>query len=204
MSHPRLFVIMARDAPVAVVFRRGPASWTHLTLWNTETDAFTPGAWFRGRIYEAKGDLSPDGELLVYAAFQGNRRGTDYTHSWTAVSRPPWLHALASWPMGTTYGGGGRFVGNRQLVLRGARKAHPDHPPRGIEVVPGAAPYQRSTSEVDGADWTGRDQRNRLVFAMNGRIFARAAGVEKELAELTREIPDAQPPPAWATLPLAT
>lgn len=52
MPAPRLFVITARDASLAVVVRRGPASWAQLTLWNTDSDDFTPGAWFRGRIYE--------------------------------------------------------------------------------------------------------------------------------------------------------
>src|SRR5262249_32290941 len=135
MPAPRLFVIMARVAHVAVVVRRGPAAWARLSLWNTDRDDFIPGAWFRGRIYENKCDLSPDGELFVYAAFQGRRAGTTYTKSWTAVSRPPWLHALVLWPMGTTYGGGGRFIDHRRLVLRGAGKAHPDHPLRGIEIV---------------------------------------------------------------------
>lgn len=176
MPAPRLFVIMARDAAVAVVLRRGPASWTQLTLWNTDTDELHPGAWFRGRIYEDKCDLSPDGQLFVYAAFQGARLETSYTQAWTAVSRPPWLHALVLWPMGTTYGGGGRFVENRRLVLRGSGEVHPEHPLRGIEIVPGEAARQRSTDEVDGAEWSGRDQSDRLVFASSGRIFARSGG----------------------------
>ncbi len=193
---------MARDAPVAVVFRRGPSSWAQLALWNTESDLFTPGAWLRGRIYDEKCDLSPDGQLLVYAAFQGGRLRTSYTQSWTAVSRPPWMHALVVWPMGTTYGGGGRFVENRRLVLRGACEAHPEHPLHGVEVAPGEAPYHRSSDEVDGAQWSGRDQRNRLVFASSGRIFARTGGQDVELADFTAQSPDPQPPPEWATLPL--
>ena len=61
---PRLFVIMAARAPLAVIIRRGPASWVQLVLWDTKRDRFTPGSWFRGRIYEEKCDLSPDGELF--------------------------------------------------------------------------------------------------------------------------------------------
>jgi hypothetical protein len=193
---------MARDAPVAVVVCRGPSSWTRLTLWHTDSDEFIPGAWFRGRIYADKCDLSPDGRLFVYAAFQGSRFGTSYTDSWTAVSRPPWLHALILWPMGTTYGGGGRFVDNRRLVLRGAGNSHPEHPLHGIEVVPGEVEYQRSTEEVEGAEWSGRDHRNRLVFASTGRIWARTGGVDVELADFTAARPEPQPPPKWATDPL--
>ncbi len=202
MPAPRLFVIFARDAPVAVVVRRGPAAWTQLTSWRTDSDVFTAGAWFRGRIYEEKCDLSPDGVLFVYAAFQGRRLGTGYTQSWTAVSRAPWLHALTLWPMGTTYGGGGRFVENRRLVLRGAGKVHPEHPLHGIEVVSGEAEVHRSTAEVEGAEWSGRDHRDRLVFASNGRIVARQRGLDVELADFTAQRPDPQAPPEWATRPL--
>ncbi len=193
-----LFVLIARDAPVAVVIRRGPSAWVHLTLWDMRTDTFTPGAWFRGRIYAEKCDLSPDGELFVYSAHQGRRLGTSYSDSWTAVSRPPWLHALALWPMHTTYGGGGRFTGKRRLVLRGAGAAHPEHPPHGLEIVGGEAPVHASTTEVEGADWSGRDHDNRLLCARDGRIYRDNI----ELADLRALKPDPQPAPEWATLPL--
>jgi hypothetical protein len=196
---PRLFVVMAAKAPVAVVIRRGPSSWAQITLWNTEEDVFTEGAWFRGRIFAEKCDLSPDGKLFVYAAHKGTRVRTSYSDSWTAVSRPPWLHALALWPMGTTYGGGGRFTGNRQLILRGAGEAHADHPARGLEIVAGEAKYHRSKDEIAGAEWTGRDQNNRLVFAARGCIFVRTGGDERLLADFSAQVPSAVAPPAWAT-----
>jgi len=199
---PRLFVVMATAAPVAVVIRRGPASWAQLTLWNTEQDVFTEGAWFRGRISGEKCDLSPDGKLFVYAAYKGSRFRTSYTESWTAVSRPPWLHALALWPIGTTYGGGGRFTDNRRLILRGAGKAHVDHPARGLDIIGGVAERHRSTEELEGAQWTGRDQHNRLVFAARGCIFARMAGEDRLLANFNTQLPNTAPPPRWATQPL--
>jgi hypothetical protein len=198
---PRLFVVMAAAAPVAVVIRRGPASWAQLTLWNTAQDGFTEGAWFRGRIFAEKCDLSPDGDLFVYAAHQGRRLGTSTTDSWTAVSRPPWLHALALWPIGTTYGGGGRFTKNRELILRGAGEAHPDHPPRGLKVVEGVAEYNRSTGEIEGAEWSGRDQRNRLVFAARGCIFVRTGTTDRLLADFAAQVPNPLPAPPWATQP---
>jgi hypothetical protein len=45
-------------------------SWcgVQLTNWDTDTDSFDLGQWFRGRIYERRCDLSPDGSLLVYFA----------------------------------------------------------------------------------------------------------------------------------------
>lgn len=192
---------------MGLVLRRGPTAWTHLIHWDTQRDVFTPGAWFRGRIYEDRCDLSFDGKLLVYAAYQGHRWRSDYTGCWTAVSRPPWLSALALWPMGSTYGGGGRFVGERRLTLRGAGKLHPKHPPGGLaasrlEVTPGDAPPQRSSQEVPGADWSGRDHDNRLVHGTAGRLFRRTGVVDVELADWNRLEPDPQAPPEWATRPL--
>jgi len=208
---PRLFVIMAAEAHVAVVIRRGPSSWAHITAWDTARDAFTPGAWFRGRIFAEKCDLSPDGELFLYAAYKGGRLGVPTTDSWTAISRLPWLHALALWPMGTTYGGGGRFVGPRQLVLRGVLGPHPaaakaHDAESGIAVVDGVAELHRSSGEVEGAEWSGRDQRGRLVYAMHGRLYARkrsATEEDVELADFNAHEPQTAPPPAWATRPLA-
>lgn len=134
----------------------------------------------------------------MYAAHQGRRLGTSYSDSWTAVSRPPWLHALALWPMHTTYGGGGRFTGNRRLVLRGVSAAHPEHPPHGLEIGQGDAPLHAATNEVEGADWSGRDREGRLIFAREGRIYRG----DVELADLSALKPDPQPAPEWATRPL--
>jgi hypothetical protein len=153
--------------------------------------------------------VSPDGSLFVYAAHQGRRLGTSVTGAWTAVSRLPWLHALTLWPMGTTYGGGGRFVGDRRLVLRGASAAHPEHPLSGLEVVAGEAPLHRSSGEVEGAAWSGRDPRGRLVFARDGQLFARAAprdrqGAPKDqlLHDFCGDAPAPVPAPPWAQAPL--
>jgi hypothetical protein len=201
-ADPRLFVIMAADAPIAIVIRRGPAAWAQLTLWRTDDDTFTEGAWFRGRIYAEKCDLSPDGKLFVYSAFKGSRLGTSTTQSWTAVSRPPWLQALALWPMGTTYGGGGRFDGERRLIVRGGASVA-DRPPPGLEIVAGAADVHRSTNEVEGAEWSGRDQRNRLVFAARGCLFARAGVDDRLLADFRAQRPRTEPAPEWAMEPLA-
>jgi hypothetical protein len=124
----KLFVIQARDEPIAIILRRGPSDWYHLIEWHTRRDAFVHGAWFKGRIYSEKCDLSPDGRPLLYFALKGSRGDTEFTHAWTAVSRPPWLAALVVWPHGTTYGGGGRFLDNRTLILRGSSGTHPSFP----------------------------------------------------------------------------
>lgn len=203
---PRLFVIPARDAPVAVVFRRGPSDWYQVIRWRTDDDTFDDGAWFHGRLYESKCDLSPDGELLVVAAFQGSRLGTAYTDSWTAVSRAPWLHALALWPIGTTYGGGGRFTAKRALTLRvGAPqllRTHADHPADGLEVTAGSPPRHASTGEVPGADWAGRDLAGAVIFARAGRLYRRRGEVDVTVCDLNDRRPAPAPPPDWAKEPL--
>jgi len=200
----RLFVILARDAPTALILRRGPSKWYHLIRWRMDDDTFEPGAWFHGRIYEERCDLSPDGELALCFCHGGAYR-PGYTDSWTAVSRAPWLHALTLWPWGTTYGGGGRFVDNRRLILRANMpvETHPDHPVQGIEVIYGRAEYHRSSAEVDGADWSGRDHAGCLIFAQHGKLYRRDQGSDREIIDLNELHPDPRPAPDWAKKPLA-
>ena len=72
----RLHVILAREAPKAVIFRKGPANRVCTIGWDLEHDTFTTGQWLKGRIYEYRSDLSPDGELLVYFAADYRRPDT--------------------------------------------------------------------------------------------------------------------------------
>jgi len=118
----RLYGILARDEPRAILFRRGPYWRIQLICWDTSTDKFEPGQWFKGRIHERRCDLSPDGRLLVYFAFTANRsKRPDYdSGTWTAVSRPPYLTALARWLNHGTYDGGGLFLENTVLGLDNA------------------------------------------------------------------------------------
>ncbi len=109
----RLYALTARKARTAVIFRRGPSKRVALVKWDMARDQFTVGQWLHGRIYERRCDLSPSGELLVYfAANWKSGRG-----SWTAISRPPNLTALAMWPKGDAWGGGGLFESERRLAL---------------------------------------------------------------------------------------
>lgn len=201
---PRLFVVLAQRAPRAVILRRGPSNWFHLILWNTAKDTFEHGAWFRGTIYEERCDLSPDGELFVYFALQGSRYRTTYKGAWTAVSRPPWLHALALWPQDHTYGGGGRFTGDRALVLRTPdTPAHPDHPVVGLEVTSGRAEHKLQHETVEGVDWSGKDHDGRVVFTADGKLFRRLAKGDVELADFNALEPDPQPAPDAARVQIA-
>jgi hypothetical protein len=90
-----------------------------LISWDTVHDTFEGGQWFHGRIYEDKCDLSTNGKLFIYfAAKHGVRKSKEIGDIWTAVSKPPYFTALALWPQGGTYGGGGFFVDSSRLVLR--------------------------------------------------------------------------------------
>jgi hypothetical protein len=199
----KLFVIAAKDEPTAVILRRGPSHWYHVIQWHTRRDAFVHGAWFKGRIYEEKCDVSPDGHLFVYFARKGSRMDTDFTHAWTAVSRPPWLHALVLWPQGTTYGGGGRFADNRTLILRGvADPTHKDFPLQGLTATNDDAPLHASSDEVPDADWCGRDHQGVIVFTRGAHLFRRKRSKDKLLADFSDLEPKPEAAPDWTTRPL--
>jgi hypothetical protein len=109
----RLYFIVARKSPVAVVFRRGPTRQVELLRWDLATDQLTAGQWLKGRIYERRCDLSPSGDKLIYFA----ARYETSLRTWTAVSRPPHLTALAFWPKGDAWGGGGLFDNEHRIRL---------------------------------------------------------------------------------------
>lgn len=145
----RLHVILATDASVGVILRRGPSRWVRLIKWNTKSDTFEYGQWFHGRIYEDSCDLSPDGSKFAYFATKYNKRTMAETYvalhskgkeaneaitfAWTALSRPPYLTALALWPSdGSTWHGGTFFQDDWNLKLdlaSGRTEPHPDHRP---------------------------------------------------------------------------
>jgi hypothetical protein len=112
-SSTRIFAILARAAPVGVILRRGPTRQVMLLKWHLGSDTLEPGQWFKGRIYERRCDLSPSGDLFVY--FAAKHRPPYGT--WTAISRPPYFTALALWPKGDAWGGGGVFESELALAL---------------------------------------------------------------------------------------
>lgn len=100
-----LFVIQARNASIAVIFRRGPSKQVQLIKWDKTKETFEEGQWLKGRIYERRCDLSPNGNKLIYLA----AKWKEPVYSWTAISKPPYLSALALWPNLGAWGGGGLF-----------------------------------------------------------------------------------------------
>lgn len=112
-SSTRIFAILARSAPVGVIMRRGPTKQVLLIKWNLGSDTLEYGQWFKGRIYERRCDLSPSGDLLLYFA----AKYKEPLRSWTAISKPPYLTALALWPKGDGWGGGGLFDSELSVQL---------------------------------------------------------------------------------------
>jgi hypothetical protein len=96
-----------------VIFRRGPSKQVLLIKWDLAQDTFEYGQWLKGRIYERRCDLSPEGDLLLYFAADWRKP----YQSWIAISRPPFLSALALWPKGDGWGGGGHFIKRNRILL---------------------------------------------------------------------------------------
>ena len=109
----RVEAILARNAATAVIFRRGPTRHVRMLKWNLRNDKIEGGQWIEARVHVNRSDISPDGELV--AAFVASYRRKPGT--WTAISRPPYFTALAVWPKGDTWGGGGLFGSDTHLFL---------------------------------------------------------------------------------------
>lgn len=137
----RLYGLLAREAPVGVILRRGPTRWVQMIRWDTATDAFEPGQWFHGRVYERRGGLSPDGTRLIYFAAKMTGRRSNF-YAWTAISKPPYFTAVALWPKAIgTWFGGGLFLNGEHVWLNHLgceAEPDPDHqPPPGLAVTVG-------------------------------------------------------------------
>ena len=112
----RIHALLARDAPLGVIIRRGPSKQVCTILWDRRRDEFQVGQWLKGRIYERRSDLSPDGKYFIYFAMSG-KWDAESKGSWTAISRAPYLKALAMFPKGDCWHGGGLFTGKRSYWL---------------------------------------------------------------------------------------
>ena len=180
-SPPRLWVLLARNDPVGVIFRRGPSKRVLLIKWNVRKDTFEIGQWFKGRVYERRCDLSPSGEHLIY--FAANQKPPMY--SWTAISKPPYFSALALWPKGDCWNGGGWFVDDRKVRLNHSpveAKLHPDFRLGPIKVA--------GYAEFGGEDATVWD----IVRKRNGWLNE-AEGNSIERGEVRGW--DIEPPQIW-------
>jgi|GEM_PF-753151 len=107
----RLHLFFARDNDRAVILRQGPTRLWRMILWDRSDDSFEDGQWIKQKVYVDRCDLSPDGRHFIYFLLDG-RWSSDARGSFTAVSQPPYWTALALFPEGDTWGGGGAFLDN--------------------------------------------------------------------------------------------
>ncbi len=116
VSPCRLHFLLASEANVGIIIRRGPSRWVQLIQWNTSNDNFEQGQWFHGRVFEDLSHLSPNGNLFLYAASNYHPRNASVGYTWTAISRPPYFTAIAFWASGW-WCDGGIFLNNSTVAL---------------------------------------------------------------------------------------
>ncbi len=143
MTAPRLHVVPAIACDKALILRRGPTNHVASILWDRATGEIQLGQWLKGRIYEHRSDLSPDGEHMVY--FAGN--GESW---WTAISRAPWLTAVSFLPQDSTWHGGGAFALDGRVWLNGGGSV-PEGEPDGLKMAaPDAYPHATDGFHMGG------------------------------------------------------
>ena len=159
-TFPRLFGIPASRAAIVAVLRRGPSDWSHVGRWDIGRGTYRSGAWIRGSLYPQRCDLSPDGRWLCYFALKGSAKwkaGTTYV----AISRLPWLAALAAWGTCGTWTRGAHFVEDRDTWHVGAPDEGDAGPCRkrfGLAVTPAATfAVERRRGWTETADSPVRD-----------------------------------------------
>ncbi len=119
------------------------------------------GQWLNARIHEHRCDLSPSGNHLVYFACRGGR-------CWTALSKAPWLTAVAYWPQSDSWMGGGAFTADGKLWLNGA--SVPENLPDGLKAADvGAFPH--STDGFHMGDLVVSRLESRGWYVANGERY---------------------------------
>jgi hypothetical protein len=112
-------VLLAREAPVGLVLRRGPSRLFCTIGWDLASDTFKVGQWMKAKVFPFRCDISPDGRYWV--GFFSDHSPKRKHCAWTTVAPVPWLKAVAYLPQGDTWFGGGVFVDRKTLWLNGCR-----------------------------------------------------------------------------------
>lgn len=153
-----------------------------------DTDVFELGQWLKGRIYEEKIALSPNGQLLAYFATDWRnepenayrrRRQSEFdiqSPTWNAISRPPYLTALALVPQGwSTYDGWTTWQDDQtvQIVMWDAIKPiFRTEPPTGFTIQ--ALDNRQSRDHLSARGWRRLSDPEEIQ---------RALGTERELPD---------------------
>ena len=189
----RIHVLVPTQSENALVLRRGPSKHTGVFSWNTRTDEIKLGQWLKGRIYERRSDVSPDGKHWIYFAMNGHW-GSESKGSWTAIARAPFLKAVEFWPKGDCWHGGGLFLGNRSYWINDGYGHDGRSSSKKLNRVPTVAWLQNYGGECPGV-YYNRLQRDGWTLAgrgSNGRfdewaIFEKPAGREWTLRKICHE-----------------
>jgi hypothetical protein len=179
LQYARLHVLLARNAPLGLVIRRGTAKSVCTLRWDRKKDRFTLGQWMRGQIYVDTCDLSPDGQHFLYSARKRKHVRADFeTFNWTVVSRTPYLKAVAYYP--GRYGGGWFLNDTEYFVPMGFSCSDDRESPEEVRrVEPIDSPkLSLYAARLMRGGWTVEDRR--AVFA--GKLeLVRSAGSGWEL-----------------------
>jgi len=112
---PRVYCVTDPEARVAAIFEKRSGKWWRISRWDLSAGTYQNGAWFQGSLYPTRADLSPGGRWLSYFALKYQPRLWAAGATYNAVSRLPWLKALAAWRESGTYSYGYHFVSDRAV-----------------------------------------------------------------------------------------
>jgi hypothetical protein len=115
----QLSLFFATENDSALILRRSQKKLYNLIGWDRRSDTFTQGQWIRKSIDTQVCALSPDGQHFLYAV-RDARPDTPATAQYTVLSRVPWFSALALFPHGSGWYGGGEFLDNTLYQLNGS------------------------------------------------------------------------------------
>jgi hypothetical protein len=172
------------------VIRRGPSRWTHIGRWDVEAGVYEPGAWARARIYPERCDLSPDGRWLAYFTLRGaSRPDWNAGTTFVAISRLPWLTALAAWSTCGTWSRGVHFVDDRRVWELGEPDAGDAAPCRqkfGMKVtVPLAFACEHRRGWSESADSPPRAARGAWDERVDGLTMRKPQPGSRDTTDLT-------------------
>jgi hypothetical protein len=150
-----LYCIPATGAPVLAVLARAPDQWWMVARWDLATGELSRGAWLRGTMYARRCDVSPDGDLFYYLLAKQSQRpfmGMVGRQTFSAISKLPWVTALAAWREdGARAGSGGyHFVEASERWDIGAPQHGDAAPVRARRGLAATEPIQYATERRRG------------------------------------------------------
>jgi hypothetical protein len=173
---PKVHAILAREGHSAIVIvRQVTPRGTCTVKWNRDDDTFELGQWIRGRIYERRCDLSPNGTWFIYFAVD-RRRKEEGVGSWTAISRAPYLKALGFWPGESEWNGGGLFPTNVsywRCISPFERPSGTSRTPAGLEEAPNS-PFEGRKGECPLVYYSRLEQEGWKMVPTEGGFWSEA------------------------------